>query len=447
MSSQVVLEEQLDSFDSDARQEALEALLNEANAGNIPLPTTGDHFNLHCHSFFSFNGYGYSPTGLAWRGRTAGLCGMGLIDFDVLDGVDEFLFVCSQLGLQSGAGLETRVFVREFAHDEINSPGEPGIAYHIGMGFVSGSVSGHDMQLLQQFKDMAQQRTQTIITRVNTLLDDIALDYEQDVLPLTPSGNATERHVCAAYYTKALEQYPDKQACTAYWAEKLELPLDKAAAALDDPPTLQGLVRAKTMKAGGVGYVLAQQEAFPALDAVNRLILDNGAIPTFAFLDGTSSGEARMDELFDVMTAAGAAAVNIIPDRNWNIADPDVKALKLRHLDNFIVSARARDLPIFIGTEMNAHGQRFVDDLDAPELRPYFDDFRSGLNILNGHTLLQAHAGMGYLSDWAADAFASTADKNRFFALFGKSIIPGDANDLAEISPEMTPQQLLKALP
>ena len=29
------------------------------------------------------------------------------------------------------------------------------------------------------------------------------LDYEQDVLPLTPAGNATERHICLAYACKA----------------------------------------------------------------------------------------------------------------------------------------------------------------------------------------------------------------------------------------------------
>ena len=30
-----------------------------------------------------------------------------------------------------------------------------------------------------------------------------------------------------------------------------------------------------------------------------------------------------MDALLDVMVASGVAAVNIIPDRNWNIANPE----------------------------------------------------------------------------------------------------------------------------
>ena len=440
------LEKRLDSFDVTERQEALEQLLEDANTGKITLPLMGDHFNLHCHSFYSFNGYGYSPSGLAWRGRASGLCAMALIDFDVLDGVDEFLAVCEQLGLRSGAGLETRVFVPAFAEDEINSPGEPGVAYHIGMGFVSSTVSGNDAALLRRFKDMAQQRTQAIIKRVNTLLDEIAVDYEKDVLPLTPAGNATERHVCAAYYAKAQALHGEGNAA-AYWASKLDMPVDAVAKALADPPVFQGIARSKTMKAGGVGYVRAQSDEFPALDEVNRLILANGAIPTFAFLDGASSGEARMDDLLDVMTASGVAAVNIIPDRNWNIADAEVKALKLKNLEAFVQQARARNLPIFVGTEMNAYGQRFVDAFDAPELRPYFSDFQEGMHILNGHTLLQAHAGMGYLSGWAADTFATTADKNRFFARLGRSLDAASGDSLNALSPETGPEEILKALP
>ena len=50
--------------------------------------------NMHCHTFFSFNAYGYSPTSLAWLARQRGYKLMGIVDFDVLDGVDEFLDAC-----------------------------------------------------------------------------------------------------------------------------------------------------------------------------------------------------------------------------------------------------------------------------------------------------------------------------------------------------------------
>lgn len=439
-------EKQLDSFDAAERQEALDALIEGANDCSITLPPVGSQFNLHCHSFYSFNGYGYSPSSLAWHGRKAGLCAMGMVDFDVLDGADEFINACNMLGLRCGAGLETRVFVAEFAGDEINSPGEPGISYHIGAGFTSSTITGKAAMLLRGLKAMAQQRTRIILERVNTLLEEIALDFEEDVLPLTPAGNATERHVCAAYHDKACTLFQNKDELAQYWSKKLNTPVEQIAKALNDPPVFQGILRSKTMKAGGIGYVKAQGDDFPALEAVNEFILSNGAIPTFAFLDGTSSGEAKMDDLLDCMIASGVAAVTIIPERNWNIADAAVKELKLNNLEAFITRTRDRALPIFIGTEMNAYGQRFVDKLDAPELQPYFSDFQEGMYILHGHTVLQTAADMGYMSEWAANNFASSREKNNFFARFGKAFIPGTGERLEQITPDVTPKMILKAL-
>jgi hypothetical protein len=129
------LEEKLDSFDYCERREALAALWEEVQQGRIVLPSAGETINLHCHTFFSYNAYGYSPSTFAWLARKAGLAVAGIVDFDVLDGLEEFLGAGAQLGLKTSAGLETRVYVPEFADSVINSPGEPGISYHMGVGF------------------------------------------------------------------------------------------------------------------------------------------------------------------------------------------------------------------------------------------------------------------------------------------------------------------------
>lgn len=439
---QETLENNLNSIDKAERKAAFDELVTNAASGVITLPEPGRRFNLHCHSFFSFNGYGYSPMALAWCGRTQGLSAMVLVDFDVLDGVEEFLEAALALGLRSGAGMETRVFVPEFADDEINSPGEPGVAYHVGVGFVSSMVK--DPVLLYHLKTLAQNRTQTIVERVNTLLHEIRLDYQQDVLSLTPNGNPTERHVCAAYDAKARGLFGDRKDLAAYWSAKLGMTAEALDKVLDSPPALQGMIRAKTMKSGGVGYIPARGEDFPRLEDVNRFILDNGAIPTFAFLDGTSSGEQRMGELLDVMVGSGVAAVNIIPDRNWNIANPETRALKVKNLGEFIRQAQARDLPILVGTEMNAYGQRLVDDFDAPELAPFFDIFQEGMFILHAHTVLERFGRMGYLSDWAKAAFENVRDKNVFYREFGRRAAPGI---VLKVDAVLTPEALLSHLP
>ncbi|MFP4501458.1 MAG: hypothetical protein ACLFTT_10705 [Candidatus Hydrogenedentota bacterium] len=445
MSRREALEAQLDDFDPQRRQEAFHGLLEMVAKGSITLPEPGQAFNLHCHSFFSFNGYGYSPTKLAWLGRCKGLCAMGLVDFDVLDGIDEFLSACKSLGLRACAGFETRVYVAPFADRQINSPGEPGIAYHMGTGFTSSWAT--NPQQLDAFKETANLRTKALAERVGAYLAELDLDFARDIQPLTPAGNATERHVCVALEQKARAVFPEAEARVAYFADKLGVDAPQVRAVLDDPPAMQGLIRKKTMKKGGVGYVQPAGPDFPTLADVSRFARDNGALPTFTFLDGTSAGEAAMDELLDAMQATGVAAANIIPDRNWNIADAATRDEKVARLHAFVSTAEARGLPILIGTEMNAYGQRFVDDFDAEALQPLLPAFSRGMHILHAHTRLHAHAGMGYLGSWAKQQFADDVHKkNAFFHRAGELLHPGFDVPLAEVNPASTPEQVLSLL-
>ena len=80
------LEKQLDSFDAGQRRQALASLGRLVREGSIRLPPPGRDVNLHAHTFFSYNAYGYSPSKFAWLARKAGLAAAGVVDFDVLDG-------------------------------------------------------------------------------------------------------------------------------------------------------------------------------------------------------------------------------------------------------------------------------------------------------------------------------------------------------------------------
>lgn len=439
-----VLELQLNDFDPVVRRDALETLWDRTRVGEIELPPQGRAVNLHCHSFFSFNGYGYSPSAIAWKARMAGLAAVGLVDFDVLDGVSEFLSACNLVGIRACAGLETRVFVPEFATREINSPGEPGIAYFMGVGFTSSELNPPG--LLPELKRTAQERTRKILERVNPHLDPVSIDYERDVVPLTPAGNPTERHLCIAYDKKSKEVFPDVTVRAAFWSEKLGSDAEILLELFDDSPVFQGLIRSKLMKAGGVGYVKPEGREFPTLRDVSAFFLDAGAIPTYAWLDGVSAGERAQDELLDLMTSVGVAAVNIIPDRNWNIRDAAQREEKVRLLHDFVRAAQARALPIMVGTEINAYGQRFVDDFDAAEMRPLIGPSHEAARILYGHTRLHAAQGMGFVSDWANTRFAERIDKNAFYLRAGSVLRPNDNAPLDAIGPEMSPAHVLASL-
>ena len=217
MTAKDLWERQLDDFDPSLRREALAALWREAQEGGDALPKPGVDLNLHAHTFFSYNAYGYSPSKFAWLARKAGLAFAGIVDFDVLDGADEFLEAGRLIGLKTCVSLESRVFVPEFATHVMNSPGEPGVSYHMGVGF-PGSINH---PFLTEMRFAAEQRTRQMLVRVNAYLDPAQLDFERDVKPLTPKGNATERHLCEAYERKACEVFPDADRRAAFWTARL----------------------------------------------------------------------------------------------------------------------------------------------------------------------------------------------------------------------------------
>ncbi len=440
-----LLEKQLNDFDPAVRRQALERLL--ALQPQPPRPPA-EVANMHCHTFFSFNAYGHSPTSLAWLGRQQGFKLMGIVDFDVLDGVDEFLDACALTGVRGSAGIETRVYLPEFAQHEMNSPGEPGVLYHMGIGFTTTDVSPEAAAILDELRTQSAQRNQGLIQRVNAYLDPVQVDYERDVLPLTPKGNATERHIVVAYVRQAELHYPDEAARQRFWADRLDLPAERVARLMADPPAFQNQIRSKLMKRGGVGYVQPGHDTFPPIDKLHRLILACEALPCAAWLDGTTSGEQRMDELLALLVDKGAAALNIIPDRNWNIANPDERQVKVQNLYRVVDLAREMGLPLNVGTEMNSYGQKLVDDFDAPALAPVRQAFLDGAYFIYGHTVLQRLLGLGYQSAWARDQLPSRRERNAFYTQVGRGVEPGEAGRrrLAGIGPELTPRELLQRL-
>jgi len=407
-------------------------------SGEIALPEPGTDVNLHCHTFFSYNTYGYSPSKFAWLARRRGLAVAGVVDFDVLDALEEFLEAAKMLGLKGCAGLETRVFVPEFSDRVINSPGEPGISYHMGVGFPSSRLECKQEEFLLNLRRLAQQRNRDLMGRVNKYLRPVELDYDRDVLVLTPSGNPTERHICLAYARKAREVFDDDNALREFWSEKLGV--EAKSLELPESRDLLNTIRAKTMKRGGVGYVVPDKGSFPLMADTNRFVLAGGGIPTVTWLDGTSEGEKAIEELLEVSKATGAAAINVIPDRNYGTGTEEVK---LKNLYQVVELAEKLHLPVVVGTEMNSPGQKFVDDFDTEELSPLVPVFLKGANIFYAHSVLQQQCGLGYTSKWAEKNFESAAEKNEFYKALGSSLQPEHEDKLGGLSEDVTAQEIL----
>jgi hypothetical protein len=244
--------------------------------------------------------------------------------------------------------------------------------------------------------------------------------------------------MCLAYARKAREVFDDDNALQQFWSEKLGVEVESSQ--LPEGGELLNTIRAKTMKRGGVGYVLPDKGSFPLMAETNQFLLAAGAIPTLTWLDGTSEGEKAVEELLEVAMSTGAMAINVIPDRNYTVG---TKGEKLENLYQVVQLAEKLHLPVVEGTEMNSPGQKFVDNFDTEELSPLVPVFLKGAHIVYAHSVLQQKCGLGYTSNWAKKNFESVAEKNEFFRALGSSLQPRHEDKLAGLSEDVTAKEIL----
>lgn len=411
------MEEALNDFDPAVRRAVLEKLVSL----NVPSEDPGENLNLHTHTFFSYNASGWSPSRYAWEAWRAGLQAAGIIDFDVLDGMDEFLDAGELLGLRATGGIEVRAFLKEFSDAVIDSPGEPGVHYIAGSGIVKAPPAGsREAAFLASLRNTATGRNRELINRINAKLPAISLDYDKDVLPMTCGGNATERHIISAYLDKSLREIPEAGLWAGFWSGILGQPPEYFAGWEKKRPELEEKIRSKLAKRGGFGYVQPDSRTFPPVEDVFAWVKACGGVPMDSWLDGTSEGESRARELLECNRSHGALALNLIPDRNWNIKDPQEKRVKLDNLQKVIALAVHHHMPLHIGTEGNKAGLPFVDDLSGPELAPYKSHFVAGARILVGHAVLARYADFPYAGPQAEGEFgANLPARNAFFEAVG----------------------------
>jgi hypothetical protein len=215
-----------------------------------------------------------------------------------------------------------------------------------------------------------------------------------------------------------------------------------------DSPAFQNALRNKLMKKGGPGYVQPGHDTFPPVEKLNALTVACDALPCAAWLDGLSPGEQAIEELMELLVGKGIVALNIVPDRNWNLPDSAAAEHKQRKLYEVVELAKALDLPLNVGTEMNSFGQKIVDDFDAPALAPVREAFMDGAWFVYGHTVLQRHLGLGYQSPWAKGALPTRRERNGFYTRVGKLVAPGAGTkrQLAAVQSDMEPARIVAML-
>jgi hypothetical protein len=224
----------------------------------------------------------------------------------------------------------------------------------------------------------------------------------QDVIALTPRGNATERHLAFAVLLRLRRL-----------AAQRSMPLSEFVAACSgatppaegDDATLQIFLRAKLLKSGAPCYVPEDADAFVSVADLRAIFLAFGAIPTYPILGNPIlAGEQNIEALFDKLEGTGFYAVEVIPHRNTR-----------ERLREIVPAAQQRWWPVFNGTEHNTPEARPLLDSFAldPEFEPWF---RQSAAVLLAHQRLAARGEQGFVAATGKPTIAEAKARFQFFA-------------------------------
>ncbi|MGA2985009.1 MAG: hypothetical protein ABSG32_14445 [Terriglobia bacterium] len=362
------------------------AALTQLCAQLGPRPHRGT--NGHIHTSESFSVF-RSPTEAVWQAAREGLAVLGINDHYTVAGHAEFRRACAVAGIAATFSLEAVAMDREAAEAglKLNDPDNPGRIYLCGKGVTRiPSESSPEMQNLARMRAALERRNREITGKVAKLFQDrlgASGPAWENVVALTPRGNATERHVAYAVLLR-LRELATKQGKPL--AEIIATCCGTAPPAGGDDATLQIFLRAKLLKAGAPCYVPENADAFVSVAELRRIFLAFGSIPTYPVLGNpVLSGEQNMEALLDRLEAMGFYAVEVIPTRNTR-----------ERLAEIVFAAQRRWWPVFNGTEHNTPETRPL--LDPFALDPQFEPwFRQSTAVLLGHQRLVAQGEQGFV--------------------------------------------------
>jgi len=381
--------EQTKGLETELYQGTLEqrtAALAQLCAQLGPRPRRGT--NGHIHTSESFSVF-RSPTEAVWQAAREGLAVLGINDHYTVAGHEEFRRACEVAGIAATFSLEAVAMDRDAAESglKLNDPDNPGRIYLCGKGVTRiPSESLPEMQSLARMRGALERRNREITAKVIKLFRDrLGEDGPtwENVVALTPRGNATERHVAYAVLLR-LRELETKSGKPL--AEIMTALCGATPPAGGDDASLQIFLRAKLLKAGAPCYVPEDAEAFVSVAELRGIFLAFGAIPTYPVLGNpVLAGEQDIADLLDKLEARGFYAVEVIPHRNTR-----------ERLAEIVFAAQRRWWPVFNGTEHNTPETRPLLDPFAldPEFEPWF---RRSTALLLGHQRLVAQGDPGFV--------------------------------------------------
>jgi hypothetical protein len=324
-------------------------------------------------------------------------------------GHEEFRQACRIAGIGAAFSMEAVGMDRaaEASGLLLNDPDNPGRVYLCGKGITrTPADSSASAQNLARMRAALERRNREMTAKMIELVRerfDAAGPAWEDVLALTPRGNATERHVAKAALGRLREIAAERGASL---AETIERCCGAVPPATADDAALQNFLRGKLLKAGAPCFVRESEDAFVSSEELRQMFLAFGAIPTYPVLGNPiTSGERDVNSLLDRLEGAGFHAIEVIPTRNTR-----------ERLTEIVSAARSRWWPVFNGTEHNTPEARPLLDPYAldPEFEPWFCQ---SIALMLGHQAAVSRGEQGFVGE---DGHPSIEDARTRFEYFSK---------------------------
>jgi hypothetical protein len=395
-------------FSSSDQEQRLKTLADSLG-GRKP----GRYVNLHIHTNESFSVFS-SPTESVWYACQEGIEYFGINDHYSIAGHEEFGRACRIAGLRAAFSIEAigRDSEAQNAGNRYNDPGNPGRLYLVGKGVVRDLKPGSPgYKTLATMRGAIRERNRKILVKLNDYAAsrgvELSLSYDA-VEGLTPSGNATERHVVQSFCLAVEKKYPDVQErADTYKLLIGELP---ESGIVEDPAALQDLVRSRLVKNGRPCFVEEDDRAFTSLENLVSMYLEYGAVPTYPFMGNPiTEEEADLDILLERVQKKKMYALDMIDYRT-----------EIGRAYEIMNAARTYQLPLFIGTE---HNTKSMMPLVGPvEREPgLMDYFEKSARFVIGHQLLSSMCGFGAVDDQGNPRIQDNGERFTFFSEAGRT--------------------------
>lgn len=375
--------------------------------------------NAHIHTPYSFSSFPDMET-IFSTAVSENIAVLGINDFYVADGFREF----------NDRSLSSRVFPlfniefigllkeKQKKGIRINDPNNPGRIYFCGKGLDFPFNPGFINSLkLKSVVRESQTQIKAMISKLNRLIEPVnpslSLSYDK-IKSRHARDMVRERHLARVLRTLVTENFPDPGDQLSF-LEKL-YGGKKSAADPADHAQLENEIRSNLLKSGGAAFVKEDEDSFPELPSIMKIILKAGGIPCYPVLLDDPSGnftefERDRGKLYKSLSDKKIACIELIPGRN-----------SLPVLSDFVHFFHDRNFIVTFGTEHNTPGLAPLT-VTAKGNEQLGNDLKQiaweGVCVIAAHQYLRAKGMQGYIMPDGKPSF----DQKRELTYLGKLVI------------------------